>query len=192
MIYFDIKYIYVKVISCMARVQPRPLSSSLAVPSDISGVHIWLILMKAYRALAYQAEQSIVGLGFCFSDFATLEVLLHKGPHSVTEIAHRIGLTAGSMSIALDRLERRGLIRRHAHPTDRRNRVIHLTGAGKKLIENAFQEHASVMEEISKSLSPEQRAVLIELLKRLGKGAEELSPRTVVQVQPLPVIEKLP
>jgi MarR family transcriptional regulator, 2-MHQ and catechol-resistance regulon repressor len=162
----------------MARVQPRPLSSSLPVPSDISGVHIWLILMKAYRALAYQAEQSIVGLGFCFSDFATLEALLHKGPQSVTEIAHRIGLTAGSMSIALDRLERRGLIRRHAHPTDRRNRVIHLTGAGKKLIEKAFHEHASVMEEISKSLSPEQRATLIELLKRLGKGAKELSPWT--------------
>jgi MarR family transcriptional regulator, 2-MHQ and catechol-resistance regulon repressor len=69
--------------------------------------------------------------------------------------------------------DRRGLIRRHAHPTDRRNRVSCLTGAGKKLIEKAFQEHASVMEDIGKSLSPEERAVLIELLKRLGKGAEE-------------------
>jgi len=87
-------------------------------------------------------------------------------------------LTAGSMSIALDRLERRGLIRRHAHPTDRRNRVIRLTGPGKKLIEKAFQEHASVMEDIGKSLSTEERAVLIELLKRLGKGSEELLRRT--------------
>ena len=68
----------------MARVQPRPLSSSLPVPPDTSGAHIWLILMKAYRALAYQAEQSIVGLGFCYSDFATLEALLYKGPQSVT------------------------------------------------------------------------------------------------------------
>jgi hypothetical protein len=56
----------------MAGVQPRLLSPSLPVLSDISGVHIWLILMKAHRALAYHAEQSIVGLGFCFSDFATL------------------------------------------------------------------------------------------------------------------------
>jgi MarR family transcriptional regulator, 2-MHQ and catechol-resistance regulon repressor len=119
-----------------------------------------------------------VGLGFCFSDFATLEALLHKGPQSVTEIAHRIGLTAGSMSIALDRLERRGLIRRHAHPTHRRNRVIRLTGAGKKLIEKAFQVHASVMEEIGKSLSSGERSVLIELLKRLGKVAEEILRRT--------------
>jgi MarR family 2-MHQ and catechol resistance regulon transcriptional repressor len=178
MIYFDVKYFYIKIFSHMARVQPGPLSPSLPVPSDISGVHIWLILMKAHRALAYHAEQSIVGLGFCFSDFATLEALSHKGPQSVTEIAHRIGLTAGSMSIALDRLERRGLVRRHAHPTDRRNRVIRLTGAGKKLIEKAFQEHASVMEDIGISLSTEERAVLIKLLKRLGKGAEELLRRT--------------
>src|SRR5271169_3498994 len=111
MIYFDFKYFYVKVFSHMPRVQTRPLSLLLPVPSDLSGVHIWLILMKAHRALAYHAEQSIVGLGFCLSDFATLEAVLHKGPQSVTEIAHRVGLTTGSMSIALDRLERRGLIR---------------------------------------------------------------------------------
>jgi MarR family transcriptional regulator, 2-MHQ and catechol-resistance regulon repressor len=178
MICFDIKSFDINVFSHMPRVQPRPLSPLLPVPSDISGVHIWLILMKTHRALADHAEQSIVGLGFCFSDFATLEALLHKGPQSVTEIAHRIGLTAGSMSIALDRLERRGLIRRHAHPTDRRNRVIRLTGAGKKLIEKAFQEHAPVMEDIGKSLSNQERAVLIELLKRLAKGAEEPLRRT--------------
>ena len=98
----------------MARLPPRQLAPSLPVLSDTSGVHLWLILMKAHRALAYHAEQSIVGLGFCFSDFATLDALLHKGPQSVTEIAHRIGLTAGSMSIALDRLATRGLVRRYA------------------------------------------------------------------------------
>ena len=82
------------------------------------------------------------------------------------------------MSIALDRLARRGLVRRYAHPTDRRNRVIRLTAAGRKLIEKAFLENASVMEDIGKSLSTEERDVLIELLKRLGKGAEELLRRT--------------
>jgi MarR family 2-MHQ and catechol resistance regulon transcriptional repressor len=77
------------------------------------------------------------------------------------------------MSIALDRLARRGLIRRYAHPTDRRNRVIRLTASGRKLIEKAFRDHASVMEDIAKSLSTEERGVLIELLKRFGKHAEE-------------------
>ena len=80
-------------------------------------------------------------------------------------------------SIALDRPARRGRVRRYAHPTDRRNRVIRLTAAGKKLIDKAFREHASVMEDIGKSLSAEERAVLIELLKRFGKHTEELMPQ---------------
>jgi MarR family transcriptional regulator, 2-MHQ and catechol-resistance regulon repressor len=158
----------------MARARLRPLAPPLPIPPDTSGVHVWLILTKAHRALARHADQSIVELGFCFSDFGTLEILLHKGPQSVTEIAHRIGLTAGSMSVALDRLEKRGLVRRHAHPTDRRNRVIRLTAAGKTLIEKAFREHALAMENVGKSLSGEERGTLIELLKRLGKGAEAL------------------
>jgi hypothetical protein len=69
LVYFDVKYLDVKLLQ-MTRVQPRPLSPSLPVPSETSGVHIWLILKKAHRALAYHAEQSIVSLGFCFSDFA--------------------------------------------------------------------------------------------------------------------------
>ena len=68
--------------------------------------------------------------------------------------------------------------RRYAHPTDRRNCVIRLTAAGRKLVEKAFREHASVMQDIGKSLSTEERGVLIELLKRLGKHAEELMRRT--------------
>jgi len=102
--------------------------------------------------------------------FGTLEILLHKGPQSVTEIAHRIGLTAGSMSVALDRLEKRGLVRRHAHPTDRRNRVIRLTAAGKTPIEKAFREHALAMENVGKSLSSEERARLSNFSSGLGRA----------------------
>jgi MarR family transcriptional regulator, 2-MHQ and catechol-resistance regulon repressor len=94
-------------------------------------------------------------------------------PGSLVVYNKRLNMT----SIALNRLARRGLVRRYAHPTDRRNRVIRLTAAGKKLIDKAFREHASVMEDIGKSLSAEERAVLIELLKRLGKHAEELMPQ---------------
>ena len=49
---------------------------------DTSGVHVWLVLSKAFRALAAQAGNSLklsqAGLGD--SDFRVLEVLLHKGP----------------------------------------------------------------------------------------------------------------
>src|SRR5882672_3497682 len=95
--------------------------------ADGSGVRVWLVLMKAHRSMARHAARSIVPLDMCLSDFAVLEVLLHKGPQSVGEIGRRVDLTSGSITTAIDRLERRRLVTRAADARDRRARVVHLT-----------------------------------------------------------------
>src|SRR6266481_4222092 len=82
--------------------------------ADSSGVHVWLVLMKAHRSLVRHAERSIVSLDMCISDFGVLEVLLHKGRQSVSEIGRRVELTSGSITTAIDRLEQRGLVARAA------------------------------------------------------------------------------
>ena len=102
--------------------------------ADSSSVHVWLVLMKAHRSLLRHAERSIVSLDMCISDFGVLEVLLHKGPQSVSEIGRRVDLTSGSITTAIDRLEQRGLVARAAHASDRRARVVHLTPTGKTRI----------------------------------------------------------
>jgi MarR family transcriptional regulator, 2-MHQ and catechol-resistance regulon repressor len=75
---------------------------------DTSGVHLWLVLVKAFRALAVHAEESLnrsrTGLGG--SDFRVLEGLLHKGPLPVNTIGPKVWLTPGSISVAVDRLEK--------------------------------------------------------------------------------------
>ncbi len=83
----------------------RPLSEAAMSdrPADSSGVHVWLVLMKAQRSMVRHAERSIVSLEMCISDFAVLEVLLHKGPQSVGEIGRRVELTSGSITTAIDR-----------------------------------------------------------------------------------------
>ena len=45
---------------------------------DSSGLHLWLVLMKAYRTLKRHARSSIEPLGLGSSDFAILELLLHR------------------------------------------------------------------------------------------------------------------
>jgi len=74
-----------------------------------SGVHVFLVLWKAARAVESYAEKSITDLEMCGSDFAVLEALLHKGPLPVNEIGKKILLTSGSITVAVDRLEKRGL-----------------------------------------------------------------------------------
>src|SRR5689334_16450579 len=98
-----------------------------------SGVHLWLILMKAHESLRKHAERHIASLGIGFSDFAVLEVLLHKGPTPVNTIGVLVRLTSGSITSAVDRLEAKGFVERRNHPGDRRTRVVHLTESGRKL-----------------------------------------------------------
>lgn len=137
----------------------------------VSGVHLWLLLMKAHAALERRALASIAGTGLCFTDFTVLEILLHKGPLPVNTLARQIGLTSGSGTAAVDRLEGRGLVERQFSASDRRARVVHLTAAGRRLIQKAFAAHAADMEAAMGAVSREDRIRLAELLRQAGKGA---------------------
>src|SRR5258707_3758619 len=137
-----------------------------------SGVHVFLVLWKASHAAQAFAEKSILGLEMCGSDFAVLEALLHKGPLPINEIGKKVLLTSGSITVAVDRLETKGLVERRAHGTDRRTRVVHLTRSGRKLITRAYADHAADMERLaSASLPAAGRKTLILLLKKIGHKA---------------------
>ena len=137
-----------------------------------SGIHVFLVLWKAARAVESFAEKSITDLEMCGSDFAVLEALLHKGPLPVNEIGKKILLTSGSITVAVDRLEKRELVERRAHGTDRRARIVHLTKEGRKLITRAYAQHAADMERLAlASLTVTERATLIRLLKKIGYKA---------------------
>jgi len=55
--------------------------------------HVWLVMMKAMRALTRYAAADIEDTGLGLSDFAALEVLLHKGPLPVNTIGPIVDLT---------------------------------------------------------------------------------------------------
>ena len=139
---------------------------------ETSGVHTWLILWKAARAVETRAHESIQGTGLCASDFAILETLLHKGPLPVNTIGRKVLLTTGSITTAVDRLAERGLVSRKDDPDDRRVRRVVLTAKGRRLIEPAFEAHAADLDEVVAVLTPRERATLIALLRKLGKGVE--------------------
>lgn len=139
-----------------------------------NGLHLWLVLWKAYDSLRAHAERHIESLGLCLSDFGVLEVLLHKGPMPVNTIGAIIRLTSGSITTAVDRLEKKGLVERRNHPTDRRTRVVHLTAAGSSLISAAFADHVQAMERAASGLSAAERTQAIALVKKLGLRAQEM------------------
>jgi len=138
---------------------------------DPSGVHVWLVFMKAFQALVPHAAGSIEQTKLGDSDFRVLEVLLHKGPLPVNTIGPKVWLTPGSISVAVDRLVKKGLVARKERSQDRRVRQVELTGKGRALIVRGFREHAAAMENVACALSKKERLILQQLLKKLGKDA---------------------
>src|ERR1700756_3637639 len=147
--------------------KPKPASRA----QDTSGVHLWLVLMKAFHAVMPHAAESIERTQLGDSDFRVLEALLHKGPLPVNTLGPKVWLTPGSISVAVDRLVKKGLVSRKGHFRDRRVRQVELTAKGRALITRGFREHAAAMESAVSVLSKNERLILLRLLKKLGKHA---------------------
>jgi MarR family transcriptional regulator, 2-MHQ and catechol-resistance regulon repressor len=136
--------------------------------------HVWLVMMKAMRALTKYAAAGIEETGLGLSDFGVLEILLHKGPLPVNTIGPIVDLTPGSISIAVERLVARGLVSRVESTEDRRVRIVALTPVGKDLVASAFRKHSGQMKKVFSELSPEELRGLEVALKKAGKRAAAL------------------
>jgi MarR family 2-MHQ and catechol resistance regulon transcriptional repressor len=145
---------------------------------NVDAPRLWLVLARCHRTLSHIAERSIVGAGLGLTDFAALEALLHKGPLTSTEIQEKVLLASGSMTAAVDRLEKKGLIKRGPAPNDRRAKVLHLTPEGRRVVESAFSRHAGELESAMAVLNPNEKRQLYALLKKLGLFAAEACAET--------------
>src|ERR1700686_1145219 len=135
---------------------------------QIEAARLWLVLSRGHRALNHIAERSIEQAGLGLTDFAALEALLHKGPLTITEIQGKVPLAIGSMTAAVDRLEKKGVIMRTPAAGDRRAKVLKLTPEGRRIVEKAFSRHAAELESAMAVLNASEKRQLHVLLKKLG------------------------
>ena len=132
-------------------------------PKDkVSAPRLWLVLARAYGSMVNYIEGSIASQGLGLSDFMVLEVLLHKGPLTISAIGEKVLLASASMTSAIDRLEKRGLVRRKTCDSDRRIRYVELTDCGKAFIEEIYARHVKDLEAVTGALSDEERRVVYE------------------------------
>jgi MarR family transcriptional regulator, 2-MHQ and catechol-resistance regulon repressor len=141
--------------------------------SRITAPRLWTVMMRSHRALSLMAQQSVANAGLCLTDFAALESLLHKGPLTISEIQSKVLLASGSMTAAIDRLEKLGLVVRKSTTKDRRARVVELTREGKRVAQECFEKHARDLGELMSVLSEKEMEQLYGLLKKVGLHAAE-------------------
>lgn len=138
-----------------------------------AALKLLVVLSRAHRAVLEHTKRDQERHGLGATEFAVLEALYHKGPLLVGEVGSRILLTSGSTTYVIDKLEQRGLVRRRPCEADRRALYVELTPEGEALIARIFPEHAQAVERAMTGLSLEDQRTVTELLRRLGRDAQE-------------------
>ena len=138
-------------------------------------LHAWLIMLKAWRSIFRYVLPAMIAEGLGDSDFRVLELLLHKGPMPVSAIGPKVYLNSGSVSVAVDRLFKKGLVNRIESTGDRRVRKVSLTKKGREMFVPVFRRHSALITRAFQDLCPEELQQLEVLLKKIGKRAESLA-----------------
>lgn len=100
--------------------------------------------------------------------FSLLRALGVAEGQSQKAIAERLRVPASSMVTTVDDLEKRGLLERHVTSDDRRVRTLHLTQAGKELLEKVLPVAMETESSVRDALGPEDSSRLAELLGKVG------------------------
>lgn len=137
-------------------------------------LHAWLIMLKAWQSMSRYLVPALLDEGLGDSDFRVLEVLLHKGPMPVNAIGPKVDLNPGSVSVAVDRLYKKGLVSRVESTQDRRIRTVSLTEKGREMFVPLFRRHTVLIGRAFQNVSPEELQQLEFVLKKIGRRAESL------------------
>lgn len=128
-------------------------------------------LMRASESVTSRLAPLLEREGLTTSQFGVLEALLHVGPMCQRDLARKLLKSGGNITLVVDNLEKRGLVRRERDREDRRFITVHLTEEGRRLIRELFPRHAAALTQVMEALTAEELAELGRLCKKLGLSA---------------------
>jgi DNA-binding MarR family transcriptional regulator len=120
-----------------------------------------------------QLAEALKPLGIEPRHFGLLRALAMSDGQSQRAIGDSLNLHPNRMVALVDELERKRLVRRRPHPTDRRAHAVVLTASGRRLLDQAFQLAVGIEQELCADLQPAERDQLLRLLARLRTGDPE-------------------
>jgi MarR family 2-MHQ and catechol resistance regulon transcriptional repressor len=138
--------------------------------SQKDALKLWIVLSRCYNTFAQSEATRTKMKELTAPQFGVLEALAHLGPMKMCDLGGKLLMSGANVTGVVDRLERKGFVRRVMQAGDRRTYIIHLTDAGGKLISKTFSRHAKVIEELAGSLTASEKRQLTSLLKKLGKS----------------------
>ncbi|OMD69794.1 MarR family transcriptional regulator [Paenibacillus odorifer] len=124
------------------------------------------------RTVLYQ-QNVAASLGLYNNDFLSIDILREKGPITAGELSKLTGLTTGSVTALIDRLEKNGYVRRQNDPNDRRKVIIVPLYENKDDVINTYQPLHTAMVKLAASYKDEELALISQFLGQASAVLEE-------------------
>jgi MarR family 2-MHQ and catechol resistance regulon transcriptional repressor len=136
---------------------------------EVRALNAFVKLVRAAESVGARLSGGLAEAGLTEGQFGALEALYHLGPLHQRELGAKLLRSGGNVTMIVDNLEKRGLVRRERGVEDRRFVTVHLTDAGRRLIARLFPAHAARITAEMSALTPAEQDELGRLCRKLGK-----------------------
>jgi MarR family 2-MHQ and catechol resistance regulon transcriptional repressor len=140
---------------------------------EVRALNAFIKLVRAAESFGARVGEGISAAGLTESQFGILEALHHLGPLHPRDLSAKLLRSSGNVTLVLDNLEKRGLVRRERGGQDRRFITVHLTDAGHDLIARIFPGHVAAVVREMAVLTPTEQEQLAHLCRKLGRKLSE-------------------
>jgi len=124
-------------------------------------------IVEFYEKLSNWEHEVVRGSDLTPGQMHAIEIIGHEKSLRMKELAGKLGVTTGTLTVTADRLERKGLIERKPHETDRRSYRVVLTEAGNEHFARHHEFHLKLTEEIASALTPEELETFGVILEKI-------------------------
>ncbi len=101
---------------------------------------------------------------------------IHRGSSGVSDLGGDLGVSSAAASQMLERLVQQSLITRSEDPKDRRVKQIVLTDKGRQILKESIHARQSWLDELARTISPEEKEQIVGALNILIEKASQLAP----------------
>lgn len=136
---------------------------------EIRALNAFINFMRAADSVSSRLARLVAKHKLTTSQFGALEALYHLGPLNQNELGKKLLKTSGNITMVVDNLEKRALVKRVRSPEDRRSVRVTLTKGGRKFIESIFPQHVGSIVAEFEVLNPREQEALRDLCRKLGK-----------------------
>ena len=126
-------------------------------------------IIEFYEKLSTWEEGVVKNSGLTTAQNHTIEIVGHEGAIKMKKLADKLGVTTGTLTVRIDRLEEKALLRRVPHKSDRRSYMIALTDEGQEVFKMHHNHHLNLTREMLTNFSEQELAGLYRALTKIMK-----------------------